>query len=81
MDSCESGPYGTNPKTGKPHIASYDARHGEVKPETTSKKEPPEGHVCAPCDHQDAINQIKERYGGTPPHLATTVNGGKDLSM
>ena len=46
-----------------------------------SKKEVPEVHVCAPCNHQDASDQIKARYGGTPPHLATTVDGGKDLSL
>jgi len=72
------GPCGMNPKTMKPHMASHAARKpGKQAP----KKEVPEVHVCAPCDHQDATDKIKARYGGTPPHLATTVDGGKDLSL
>ena len=80
MASGKGGPCGMNPKTQTPHMASYAARK-PVKHSEAPKKEVPEAHVCAPCDHQDAIDQIKERYGGTPPHLATTVDGGKDLSL
>ena len=40
----------------------------------------PKGKVCAPCDHLDAIDKIKKRYGANPSHLATTVDGDKDLS-
>ena len=67
------------PKTNKA-VPLESSKKQAVQPEA-SKKQAAKGHVCAPCDHQDAINQIKERYGGTPPHLATTVDGGKDLSM
>ena len=45
------------------------------------QKEVPKGHMCAPCNHQDAINKTKERYGANPPHLATTVAGCKYLSV
>jgi hypothetical protein len=53
-----------------------------TKPEATPlKEEEPKAPVCAPCDHQDAIKKIRARYGQDPPHLATTVAGGKDLSV
>ena len=61
---------------GNPETSKEQA----VKPEA-SKKQAAKDHVCAPCNHQDAINQIKGRYEGNPPHWATTVAGGKDLSL
>jgi hypothetical protein len=67
-----------NPKTETPHMASGAARRPFKQ---APKKGAPEVHVCAPCDHQGASDKIKARYGGTPPHLATTVDGGKDLSL
>ena len=51
------------------------------EPKAAPKKEAPEGAMCAPCGHQDAIKQIRARHGANPPHLATTVAGGKDLSV
>ena len=75
MGSGKGGPCGMNPKTETPHMASGAAR----RPFKQAPKK--EVHVCAPCDHQDASDKIKARYGGTPPHLATTVDGGKDLSL
>ena len=63
---------------GNPETSKEQA----VKPEA-SKKQADKDHVCAPCNHQDAINQIEERYviGSITPHWATTVAGGKDLSV
>jgi hypothetical protein len=78
MGSGKGGPCGVNPKTETPHMASGAASRPFKQ---APKKEVPEVHVCAPCDHQDATDKIKARYGGTPPHLATTVDGGKDLSL
>ena len=65
-------------EAGNPETSKEQA----VKPEA-SKKQAAKGHVCAPCNHQDAINQIKGRYviGSITPHWATTVAGGKDLSV
>ena len=42
----------------------------------------PGSRVCAvqPA-RRNIIDKIKERYGANPPHLATTVDGGKDLSL
>ena len=61
-------------------MASYATRK-TGKPDKAPKKEVLKGHVCAPCDHQDAIDKINERYGANPPHLVTTVDGSKDLSV
>ena len=75
MDSGNCGPCGMNPKTKKPHMASHAARK-PGKHSEAPKKEVPKGHVCAPCDHQDAIDKIKERYGANPPQ-----DGDKDPSL
>ena len=69
-------PATSDKEAGNPETSKEQA----VKPEA-SKKQAAKDHVCAPCNHQDAINQIKGRYEGNPPHWATTVAGGKDLSL
>ena len=71
---------GMNPLTKKPHMASYAARKGG-EPKAAPHKEAPKGPTCAPCGHQDAIKKIRERHGENPPHLATTMAGGRDLSV
>ena len=47
------------------------------EPKAAPKKEAHKDAMCAPF----AIKQIRERHGANPPHLATTVAGGKDLSV
>ena len=75
-----SVPCGINPRTQQPHMASHAARkpgkHIRAPTDTV-----PKGKVCAPCDHQGTIDKIKKIYGATPPHLAPTVDDGKDLSV
>ena len=80
MHSAECSPCVINPNTNKPHMVPCSARKGGKHSEAPQKGVLKD-HVCAPCDHQDAINKIKERYGANLPHLATTVAGGKDLSV
>ena len=82
--NVKSGPCGMNPQTKKPHVAKEasepKARKGG-EPKAASEKEAPKDAMCAPCGHQDAIKKIIARHGENPPHLATTVAGGKDLSV
>ena len=61
-------------------MVSYAARKAG-EPKAAPPKEAPKGPMCALCGHQDAIEKIRERHGENPPHLATTVAGGKDLSV
>ena len=86
---CCSDPV-DDPRLNKRNVlaATIAATKGSVeylkgtKPKATPlKEEAPKAPVCAPCDHQDAIKKIRERHGENPPHLATTVAGGKDLSV
>ena len=86
---CCSDPV-DDPRLNKRNVlaATIAATKGSVeylkgtKPEATPlKEEARKAPVCAPCDHQGAINKIKARYGANPPHLATTVAGGTDLSV
>jgi hypothetical protein len=86
---CCSDPVG-DPRLNKSDVltAAIAARKGAVEyvkasklEATPLKKEAPKATVCAPCNHQDAIQKIRARHGEDPPHLATTVAGGKDLSL
>ena len=78
--AVKSGPCGTK-KAHAAQEASEPKARKRGEHEAAPKKEATKDAMCAPCGHQDAIKQIRARHGENPPHLATTVAGGKDLSV